>query len=137
MVKNKGKGGKYYKRSKNISNDDKRQLIFKEPGQEYAIVKKMLGNGRCDLYCFDGMDRIGHIRGNMMKKVWIVVDDIVLISLRDFQNEKADIFHKYTLEESKILQQYDEIDLKFKNDISTINQEDDHEFLEDIDFNDI
>ena len=42
MVKNKGKGGKYYKRSKNISNDDKRQLIFKEPGQEYAIVKKII-----------------------------------------------------------------------------------------------
>ncbi|CAN8323602.1 unnamed protein product [Cochlearia groenlandica] len=46
MPKNKGKGGKNRKRGKNEADDEKRELIFKEDGQEYAQVLRMLGNGR-------------------------------------------------------------------------------------------
>ena len=45
----------------------------------------MLGNGRCECYCFDGSTRLGHIRGKMRKKVWVSAGDIVLCGLRDFQ----------------------------------------------------
>tara|TARA_Y100000389_G_C17460764_1_gene521483 strand:+ start:3009 stop:3425 length:417 start_codon:yes stop_codon:yes gene_type:complete len=138
MPKNTGKGGKHFRKSRNISNDVKRQLEFKEPGQEYAKIKKMLGNGRCECYCFDGLTRMGHIRGNMHRKVWICVDDIVLVSLREYQDEKADIIHKYSLEESKTLQEYGEIEYSNQNcvestDVEYENQNDDL----DIDFNDI
>ncbi|KAM1429556.1 hypothetical protein ACFX2I_045737 [Malus domestica] len=44
--KNKGKGGKNRKRGKNEADDEKRELVFKEDGQEYAQVLRMLGNGR-------------------------------------------------------------------------------------------
>ena len=136
-----GKGGKNRRRGKNENEETKRQLEFKEPGQEYAQVAKsdcrsrsssapasapatagrrrrccapatllsphatysrrhhrrlctspslssphllllppgaetnerqvvrMLGNGRCECYCFDGKTRLGHIRGKMRKKV--------------------------------------------------------------------
>ncbi|KAL0001569.1 hypothetical protein SO802_015350 [Lithocarpus litseifolius] len=36
MPKNKGKGGKNRKRGKNEADDEKRELVFKEDGQEYA-----------------------------------------------------------------------------------------------------
>ncbi|KAL3680497.1 hypothetical protein R1sor_023453 [Riccia sorocarpa] len=36
MPKNKGKGGKNRKRGKNEAEDEKRELVFKEDGQEYA-----------------------------------------------------------------------------------------------------
>ena len=68
MPKNKGKGGKNRRRGKNENEETKRQLEFKEPGQEYAQVVRMLGNGRCECYCFDGQTRLGHIRGKMRKK---------------------------------------------------------------------
>ena len=29
----------------------------------------MLGNGRLEAYCFDGMSRLCHIRGKLRKKV--------------------------------------------------------------------
>ncbi|CAE7809314.1 tif11 [Symbiodinium sp. CCMP2592] len=45
----------------------------------------MLGNGRCDVQCVDGVKRLCHIRGKMRKKVWCNQGDIVLVSLRDFQ----------------------------------------------------
>ena len=62
-------GGKNRRRGKNENEDDKRELIFREDGQEYAQVIKMLGNGRLEAQCFDGEKRLAHIRGKMRKKV--------------------------------------------------------------------
>lgn len=42
-------------------------------------------------------------------KVWIGVGDIVLIGLRDFQDDKADIIMKYTPDEARQLKAYGEI----------------------------
>lgn len=69
----------------------------------------MLGNGRCECFCFDGVTRLGHIRGKMRKKVWITAGDIVLVGKRDFQDEKVDIVHKYTADEARNLKQYGEL----------------------------
>jgi len=85
MPKNKGKGGKNRRRGKNENEGLKRELVFKEDGQEYAQVTKMLGNGRLEAMCFDGVKRLCHIRGKLRKKVWINQSDIVLIGLRDYQ----------------------------------------------------
>eukprot|EP00397_Hematodinium_sp_SG-2012_P045430 GEMP01051023.1.p2 GENE.GEMP01051023.1~~GEMP01051023.1.p2 ORF type:complete len:144 (+),score=32.12 GEMP01051023.1:86-517(+) len=109
MPKNKGKGGKKHKRGKGAGDMLKRELVFKEDGQEYGQVLRMLGNGRLDAMCFDGTKRLCHIRGKMRKKVWVNVGDIVLISLRDFQDEKADVILKYTAEESRNLKTYGEL----------------------------
>ena len=103
MPKNKGKGGKNRRRGKNENEGLKRELVFKEDGQEYAQVKpklsfqqpsyessfrqvtKMLGNGRLEAMCFDGVKRLCHIRGKLRKKVWINQSDIILVGLRDYQ----------------------------------------------------
>ena len=45
-----GKGGKNRRRGKNENENEKRELVFKEDGQEYASVTKMLGNGRLQAY---------------------------------------------------------------------------------------
>jgi translation initiation factor 1A len=96
-------------------------LVFREDGQEYAQVVKMLGNGRLEALCFDGEKRLAHIRGKMRKKVsvhcrcvhdlfcltdalhqvWINQGDIVLLSLREFQDGKADVIVKYTADEAR------------------------------------
>ena len=91
MPKSKGKGGKNRRRGKN-EGDEKRELVFKEDGQEYAQVLRMLGNGRLEAQCIDGVKRLCHIRGKMRKKVWVNNGDIILLGLRDFQDEKADVF---------------------------------------------
>ncbi|SCZ95704.1 BZ3500_MvSof-1268-A1-R1_Chr8-1g09741 [Microbotryum saponariae] len=109
MPKNKGKGGKNRRRGKNENEADKRELVFKEDGQEYAQVTKMLGNGRIEAMCFDGEKRLAHIRGKMRKKVWINQGDIILLSLRDFQDDKADVIQKYTSDEARNLKSYGEL----------------------------
>jgi len=114
MPKN-NKGGKKFKRSKNFGETEK-QLILPEGNQQvYAKVLKKLGDCRFELKCFDGLNRNGKVRGKMRKRVWIEVGDYVLVSTRNFENEhvagsetvtetnKADIFHRYTPEEVRIL----------------------------------
>jgi len=109
MPKNKGKGGKNRRRGKNENDREKRELIFKEDGQEYAQVIKMLGNGRLEAQCFDGTKRLCHIRGKLRKKVWINQSDIILIGLREYQDHKADVIMKYTADEARNLKTYGEL----------------------------
>ncbi|KAJ8444745.1 hypothetical protein Cgig2_030419 [Carnegiea gigantea] len=128
MPKNKGKGGKNRKRGKNEADDEKRELVFKEDGQEYAQVLRMLGNGRCEAMCIDNFKRLCHIRGKMHKKVWIAAGDIILVGLRDYQgcafsrmtksqplldgrdkDDKADVILKYMPDEARLLKAYGEL----------------------------
>jgi len=109
MPKNKGKGGKNRRRGKNENDDVKRELITKEDGQSYAQVIKMLGNGRLEAMCFDGVKRLCHIRGKLRKKVWINTTDIILIGLRDYQDTKADVILKYNADEARQLKARGEI----------------------------
>jgi initiation factor 1A len=46
---------------------------MRAPFAEYAKVLKMLGNGRLEAYCYDGITRLCHIRGKMRKQVWVAV----------------------------------------------------------------
>jgi len=108
MPKNKGNGGKNRRRGKNENERDKRELVFKEDGQEYAQVAKMLGNGRLEAMCFDGVKRLCHIRGKLRKKVWINQSDIILVGLRDYQDAKADVILKYSADEARNLKSYGE-----------------------------
>lgn len=41
---------------------------------EYAQVTKMLGNGRLEAMCFDGVKRLCHIRGKLRKKVFKIIN---------------------------------------------------------------
>jgi translation initiation factor 1A len=105
------KGGKKFKRGKKQGGGEKK-LIYKDPkeDQEYGKVKRACGNGRFDIECFDGKDRLGILAGNMRKKIWVNKDDIVLISRWDFttDSDKCSIIHKYSMDEVKKLERDNE-----------------------------
>ena len=69
----------------------------------------MLGNARVEAFCFDGVSRLCQIRGQMRKRVWINMGDIILVSLREFQDSKADVIWKYTPDEARSLKAYGEL----------------------------
>lgn len=72
-----------------------------------------------------------HIRGKMRKKVWVVVGDIVLVSLRDFQDEKGDIILKYLSDEAKNLKTYGELPETTKiNETDLTGEEEEEEGIE-------
>mmetsp|Transcript_13993 Transcript_13993/g.35925 ORF Transcript_13993/g.35925 Transcript_13993/m.35925 type:complete len:141 (+) Transcript_13993:139-561(+) len=137
MPKNKGKGGKNRRRGKN-ENDEKRELVFKEDGQEYAQVLRMLGNGRLEAQCIDGVKRLCHIRGKMRKKVWVNTGDIILVGLRDYQDEKADVILKFMADEARSLKAYGELPENIRvNETDTFDDEETNENDQYFDFDDI
>lgn len=100
------------KKSRGHRNDKNRELVTPEEGQEYGFVKDMLGNGRINVYCEDGKTRVGRIRGSMRRfkhKVIIGAGDIILISRRDYEDDKVDVIHKYTFEEANSLSYHGEL----------------------------
>jgi translation initiation factor 1A len=99
-------GGKNRWRGKNENDDDKRELVFRGDGQEYAQVIKMLRSRRLEAMCFDGEKRLAHIRyvlfpcayphihlTDPLNQVCVNQGDIILLSLREFQDRKADVIH--------------------------------------------
>ena len=75
-------------------------------GEEYAYVIKMLGNCRVNLITNSGNESIGIIRGSLRKfakRVIIEKGDIVAVSLRNYQDNKVDIVHKYNREQINTL----------------------------------
>jgi len=87
-------------------------------------VIKMLGNGRLEAMCFDGVKRLCHIRGKLRKKVWINQSDIILVGLRDYQDARADVILKYSPEEARNLKSYGEFPETVKiNETVTFGEE--------------
>lgn len=156
MVKKNTKGGKAHKKKK---NDSKTSIDFKatkkvdkkEDDQEYGQVTKLLGSCRVEISCFDGATRLCHIRGSMRKKVWIKVNDVVLVSVRDFEPTKGDILCKYDVPEVNYLKKEGEIpdnlktgdefeenkDIGFDFEVDDDDEEEKEETKEEIDIENI
>lgn len=102
MYKSKIKNSK----QRNHRDSKKREMVYPDDGQEYAIVQSMLGNGRAKVVCENKSTPIGRICGSMRNhraKTIIESGDLVLISSREYDNSKVDIIHKYTNEETHFL----------------------------------
>lgn len=110
MPKNKGKGGKSYKSGKKYNDNTKRELLTKSDGLDYGIITSVLGGAKVQVQVFgDDLPKLGYIRGPIYKREWLMKDDIVLVSLRDFEQSKCDIVWKYKPDEINQLQKMGEI----------------------------
>ena len=100
------KGGKKFKKGKKNTSQFQKKLIIKNEDedvsdQEYAKVLKVSGSGRFRLLCFDGKERMGTVCGQMRKRVWVNLNDVVLVSLwTGIQDDKCTIIHKYDMDEA-------------------------------------
>ena len=139
MVKN--SGGKQAKKMarKNQNNEEQHVSIndiSKTNEQDYGIIEKVLGGGRFTITTSDNKKRIGISRGKMFSRNGKVKDrslmsvgNLVLISLRDFQDDKADILMFYTKAQVDLLIQYNEID---KNFIKQTNENNNSDMVDEI-----
>ena len=107
------------KKKKNFNVNKNNNYEIDYDIEEYAVVKKLLGNCRVSLITNSGDDVIGVIRGTLRKfnkRVLIEKGDIVIVSKRDFQANKVDIVHKVSLEICNKLLDSDQISNVLKNE---------------------
>ena len=135
MPKTNIKGGKKKKRGKNGLVENLKIIFIEDDDnfQLYGQVSKILGNGSFLVSCFKKIDddfkmeeKLCLIRGKMRKRNWININDIVVVSVREFEKHKADIVHKYSNDEARIL--------KLNNKIPNIDINDKKGENEDVNF---
>ena len=94
------------KQKKYLNNSHNNDYHLDKTTEEYAIVTKLLGNCRVSLFTNSGNECMGIIRGSLRKfskRILIEKGDIVVVSLRDYQNSKVDIVHKFNREQIQSL----------------------------------
>ena len=114
MGKNSKGGSGYKKKAKKHLTDTtrSRELIKKDESQNYAYVEKMLGYGNTRIIDNEGNNILGIIRKGTKRRLKsnrIAEGDLILISVREYQTDKADIIHKYTSSEINKLHNSGEI----------------------------
>ena len=108
MAKPRGPGGKGRRKAKSNSSRSN-ELLFADDYSTYAYVQENNGSGHFRVLCSDGGERMGVLRGSMRKRVWVRRGDIVLVTLREYEDAKADIVHKYSSTEVSRLASMKEI----------------------------
>ena len=94
------------KQKKYLNNSHNNDYNLDKENEEYAIVTKLLGNCRVSVVTNSGNECIGIIRGSLRKfskRILIEKADIVVVSIRDYQNSKVDIVHKFNREQIQSL----------------------------------
>jgi len=77
------------------------KMPFRKNGEMFARVIDIYGQERMGVFCEDGKQRIGRIRGKIKKRVWIRKGDLVIINPWEFetvvkdQKEKCEISWRY------------------------------------------
>lgn len=94
------RGGSKHKKSKTTMPS---RTSLKQEGEMYALVEKMLGDGRASVLTEEKEQKIGWIRGKIRKAAWITPNSYVIITKRDFDESKVDIVHSIPYMDAKSL----------------------------------
>ena len=87
-----------------------RELELKENMEEYGKVISLFGDRRITVKLPDGSETLGCIPKRFKRqKCFIKLDDVVIVSIRDFQENKVDVIYQYNNDEVTKLIQYGEI----------------------------
>ena len=90
------KNTKSMKNSSKRSEQVKKELVIKFEDTEYGRITKLLGDCNFTVKCFDDKERLCHLRKKIKKGERALVNSLVLVGLRDYQDSKADIIYVYT-----------------------------------------
>ncbi|MCX6692646.1 MAG: translation initiation factor eIF-1A [Methanoregula sp.] len=71
------------------------RLPKKRNREIFASADLMMGANHIRVRCFDGVTRMGRIKGKIKKRVWIREGDTLIVVPWSFQDEKCDIIYRY------------------------------------------
>ena len=70
---------------------------YKPRGELYGVVREISGGSRLKVLCEDGKTRMVRIPGKLKKKLWVRMEDTVVVRKWTVQeDEKADLVYRYT-----------------------------------------
>jgi len=80
-----------------VNEEEIVRVRIPERGETIGIVTAMLGGGRLEAKCEDGLTRICRIPGKIKKRIWIRPGNLILIKPWDIQKEeRGDVVWLYS-----------------------------------------
>ena len=133
MVRN-SKGGKHKHKARKDFKPKSLNIeqLKKIDGQEYAYVKEKYSSQHYKLICYDKVERLGCLRGKL-RKARIKNSDLILVSIREFQDDKCDIIYHYKEEDIEKLKRAKILDDSFIKEGKLITDDDDNAYDTDLD----
>ena len=109
MPKNKGSGGKKFKKNK-VGTSSKAFVMREDEDEYYGIVTKTLGNCRfiVNIIC-KKTEIMCTLKKSIRSKMYICHGVVVLLSVRSYQQDHGDIIYSYDNEETRALVEHGEI----------------------------
>jgi translation initiation factor 1A len=84
-------------KKKVLSEGQLSEMMYPSANDVLGVATKLLGYDRIMVKCQDGRERLCRIRGKMKRRVWIRVNDVVLVSPWDFESDRrGDLVWRYT-----------------------------------------
>jgi translation initiation factor 1A len=71
------------------------RLPKKWNNEQFARAELMMGANHIRVLCFDGIIRMGRIRGTMKKRTWIREGDTLIVTPWSFQDATCDVLYRY------------------------------------------
>lgn len=125
MVKNTTGGNKskgYARKNIMSAKQERATRLSSDENELYAQVKKMLGNGMCEVVCGDNVTRLCHIRGKFRgrgkKDNFITSGTLLLIGLREWETGEL---KNGKLPNCDLLEVYNDSDKSFLKKNTDIN----------------
>lgn len=100
------------------ASSSSKPFVVADEGQTYGLVLKTLGDRHFTVLCQDyNKERLCHVRGKMLNRNFVKDGDIVLVALRDVDDDKTgDIIDIYPPDHVRILRKDGELTLKIGGD---------------------
>ncbi|MBO3762587.1 MAG: translation initiation factor eIF-1A [Thermoproteota archaeon] len=90
-----------------------KNLVLPNQGQVIGKVIGLLGSGWVVVACQDGKVRRTRVRGKLRRRIWVKLNDIVLVEPWPFQDDHGEILFRYTSGQVDYLISKNVIDEKF------------------------
>ena len=79
-----------------VSESEIKPRMPDEDFEVLGIAESLMGNDRVMVRCLDGFTRLCRIKGKLKRRVWIRMNDIVIVAPWDFQSDsRGDIIYRY------------------------------------------
>jgi translation initiation factor 1A len=73
-----------------------KSIMTPGPSQVIGKVMALLGSGWAIVLCEDGKTRRCRVRGKLRRRIWVRVNDMVLVEPWSFQQDHGEILFRYT-----------------------------------------
>jgi translation initiation factor 1A len=83
------------KKIENNSEPIKIRVRIPKKNEIIGIIEQRLGGNKSSISCFDGKKRICRVPGRLRRRLWLKVEDVVIIEPWELDDKKGDIVFKY------------------------------------------